>query len=1130
MAIRAVRAAKDYQEAAHGLAKQLETCIGDSSGSVEYVLQTLFPLLSTVVAEICATKPENPSMFLALWLLERCCAPASCLEDLRQWAKTSAVENPIHVAQPQEGDPAETAGAPTQMGTIEIKPPPKPRPSAEAESILLGPKTRKLYPLMQRQTSSASVTSDGCSFCAPGFPEEAMYCSSCGRKRPGAQDDSRRISWNVAGRVAKPGEADNRERRVSIWLDSDAANVSKGDGAGEGAGHESDDDDEEEGASSAHSDSDCEDLATTSSPLQQLPADRRRPSSDPRKRRFTVAVGQCQVDPPPMTELLELLRGVAMFKEYTEGDLQRIANISTCVKFDADEIVAHCGLAPEALHVVVGGVAGVAVPQLIGRLGRGEAFGEEALNLGGASLQQVTANTGLICLRVTASDFKTLGIKHGLKKCDAVKMARWSGSKASPTHPFDKSSNDDNTLCPATGRRIMRDYRQTKADRDMITTALMSNKVLSEVMQLTEEQFDMITESVYLIDLPKDEVLIRKGDRGTALFVVQEGLLDVHLDERMCGEFKIRSADSFGELALLYDTPRMATITSTRDCKIWVLVRQDFRAVMRMNYRARIEKYLRLMENIPCFESIRQEGKVHMLAGALEECFFLEGEDVCVQGEDRGLFFIIYEGECEVLRDGERVRMMQKGDWLGEQQVMSNIAAEDTVRVISGAATILGLDNSSWLVLRRAIYEMRAQQQRRTSASGSNSQPTEGRDGGEADRHRGRGADTTENYAEEFLKKRMSRMQSRSAATHFARRSVACSADPSRLEDHEGSPQRMSRVGALGEGAFGSVVLMQDRITKKMFALKALFKEQVKTENMCQCVRNERTMMMLLDSDFITRVYRTYQDSKHYFFVLEAVLGGELFEIYGNNNFFGKIQHAMFYIACVILGLQHMHSKRVIYRDLKLENCLLSETGYLKLTDLGIAKLVIGRTYTVCGTADYFAPETLRQTGHNRAADWWACGVLLFIMMSGRSPFDAPEVTQIYKNIMKGFSKVIFPPAIPSDITDVIKSLCRKKPEERLTMQKGGVDNLKAMPFFTSFDWDALGSQQMCPPFTPGCGEVHKAATRQLSKVVEFDPAVVREWDGTSDSPKVGRPRREWSDFNSVDTEPLSPISPMALD
>merc|ERR1712139_74034 len=97
-------------------------------------------------------------------------------------------------------------------------------------------------------------------------------------------------------------------------------------------------------------------------------------------------------------------------------------------------------------------------------------------------------------------------------------------------------------------------------------------------------------------------------------------------------------------------------------------------------------------------------------------------------------------------------------------------------------------------------------------------------------------------------------------------------------------------------------------------------------------------------------------------------------------------------------GLQCMHDSKIIWRDLKLENCLLTSTGQVKLADMGIAKVVLGKTYTVCGTADYFAPETLRQRGHNRAVDWWALGVLVFVMMAGYSPFNVEDdVMATYK-------------------------------------------------------------------------------------------------------------------------------------
>merc|ERR1712194_180212 len=116
-------------------------------------------------------------------------------------------------------------------------------------------------------------------------------------------------------------------------------------------------------------------------------------------------------------------------------------------------------------------------------------------------------------------------------------------------------------------------------------------------------------------------------------------------------------------------------------------------------------------------------------------------------------------------------------------------------------------------------------------------------------------------------------------------------------------------------------------------------KEHITREGMGQNVQNERNILMMLDSDFIVRLFQTYQDGDFIMFMLEPVLGGELFDIYQENDLWGKMPEARFYFACVTLALEHMHKKRVVYRDLKLENCIMDEKGYLKLTDMGIAKV-----------------------------------------------------------------------------------------------------------------------------------------------------------------------------------------------
>jgi len=343
--------------------------------------------------------------------------------------------------------------------------------------------------------------------------------------------------------------------------------------------------------------------------------------------------------------------------------------------------------------------------------------------------------------------------------------------------------------------------------------------------------------------------------------------------------------------------------------------------------------------------------------------------------------------------------------------------------------------------------------------------------------------------ADDYLHRRLSRNVRQRCKEQLSSPKGASSAVTEPLANFE-------QMGLLGEGSFGTVYLLRDKNTESMFALKGLCKKHITSENMENTVKNERSTMILFDSDFIVRLYKTYQDSKYIYLMLEAALGGELFDVYTNHDLFGKIEVARFYICCITMGLAHMHLNRVIYRDLKLENCLLDCKGYCKLTDMGIAKVVIGKTYTVCGTADYFAPETLRQVGHNRAVDWWALGVLLFIMLAGRSPFDAPEVSQIYKNIIKGFSKVKIPHSFPSDVIDVIKSLCRKKPEERVTMQKGGVDNFKEMPFFNAISWDNVTDLKQEPPFMPPKFDTARIAGKKAENPFQVDVHNVQEWDG----------------------------------
>mmetsp|Transcript_94349 Transcript_94349/g.177577 ORF Transcript_94349/g.177577 Transcript_94349/m.177577 type:complete len:1103 (-) Transcript_94349:191-3499(-) len=1063
--MRAARAAKDINSSTDGLEKHLEDVVSlESNGSsLDYILQTLLPLLKIVFSELCAAKPENPSAFLAVWLLEQCGCPVSIIADLRSWISTA--EN---VANPSKEN---------GIAEVMVKRPSIP-PNPEKES----PKKTAL----KKDVNGKPPSPNGETSKAPKDDSSPKS----GFKKPrtaGFAGDVKEDDKD--GEEEEKKEEEPGRRRLSFWSKTEEE---------EAASEKSDDD--EDDLNDADKDDALERLRGAN-PEGQGGDHSHRTSCmagkfGDRRRRFTVAITSTDIPKPPRELMNQLLRNVPLFKELPQNDINAIIGIIRCRKFEADENVINFGGASEDLHIVVEGVGKVAVPQQMGMVRHGDFFGEQSLRLVGAtnSTQVVAQGGPVTTISINSQDFKDLPLstKHYVDRNghSSDKVAR--NVRGDMDHIDRQHKVKEGGLCEASGLPIVEKYVKSDEDREIIITALKNNRVLGEVLTLSEDQLHLLSDAMHLVCLPAHETLYKKGDRGTALFIVQEGLLSVTLDDAMAGEFKIRVGDSFGELSLLYDAPRPATMTALRECKLFVLPRYEFRLVIRMSHSQRVVQYAELIMKVPCLQGMVDETNADLMAGALEEISFLEHEEVCVEGEDAGLLFIVWEGECDVLEGEKVVRKLKKGEWIGEEQLIKHIKATETVIVATESATILALDTHSLHTVVKASGEVKKVNQKegekqltpsaaRASCSSRTSlcaMPF---------------LDHTDKQkvADDYLQRRLSR------AGHRRDMKKQESLDPKdKAHDLKHDFDDLEQVGPLGEGSFGTVYLLVDKASRRPYALKGLCKKHITREMLEHIVKNERSTMILLDSDFIVRLHKTYQDSNYIYLLLEAALGGEVFDIYTNYDLFGKISHAKFYIACVTMALQHMHLKRVIYRDLKLENCLLDCRGYLKLTDLGIAKVVIGKTYTVCGTADYFAPETLKQVGHNRAVDWWACGVLLFIMCAGRSPFDAPEVQTIYKNIIKGFSKVKFPKSFPSDLIDCIKSLCRKKPEERVTMQKGGVDNFKEMPFFSSFSWDNLAKHEMEPPFQPPATDYDRIRTKKVSNdfVVQFDE--LQDWDG----------------------------------
>jgi serine/threonine protein kinase len=277
-------------------------------------------------------------------------------------------------------------------------------------------------------------------------------------------------------------------------------------------------------------------------------------------------------------------------------------------------------------------------------------------------------------------------------------------------------------------------------------------------------------------------------------------------------------------------------------------------------------------------------------------------------------------------------------------------------------------------------------------------------------------------------------------------------------------------LAMLGSGTFGRVKLVKHKTTGQVYALKILQKEQIVAYKQQQNVMNERNVMMMVDHPFILKLTATFKDADCLYMLLELVQGGELFTLLANQPD-GKLSSvsARFYAACVTSALECLHSKNVLYRDLKPENMLIDAEGYIKVVDMGFAKVVTTRTYTLCGTPEYLAPEIVLGKGHHKGVDYWAVGILIFEMLCGYSPFaDHRNNDQmvICKNIVK--AKLKFPKELKDKAAkDLITKLLEREPSARLGCLKGGAEDIRRHVWFTGLNWDALLAKRIRAPWKP---------------------------------------------------------------
>ncbi|KPJ01908.1 PREDICTED: cAMP-dependent protein kinase catalytic subunit alpha-like [Papilio xuthus] len=283
-------------------------------------------------------------------------------------------------------------------------------------------------------------------------------------------------------------------------------------------------------------------------------------------------------------------------------------------------------------------------------------------------------------------------------------------------------------------------------------------------------------------------------------------------------------------------------------------------------------------------------------------------------------------------------------------------------------------------------------------------------------------------------------------------------------EKYKGKCDDYDIIKNIGSGAYGEVYLVRNKNTLHYHAMKVVEKAAgVETKTVTNLIA-EKQILQAVRFPFIVALDEAFKDNVYLYFIFPLMFGGELFEILQS---FGSFSDALakFYASQVILALEYLHHCNIIHRDIKPENILIASNGYLRVCDFGIAKVCSKKTYSLCGTPEYLAPEVISSKAYSFPVDWWAVGILIYEMLSGYPPFYDSQPAKIYDKILEGHYKC--PKTINTDCRNLLKSLLQLNPSKRIGSFKNGAFDIKIHPWFNGVSWNSILQQSVEPPYMP---------------------------------------------------------------
>ncbi|CCI41941.1 unnamed protein product [Albugo candida] len=592
-----------------------------------------------------------------------------------------------------------------------------------------------------------------------------------------------------------------------------------------------------------------------------------------------------------------------------------------------------------------------------------------------------------------------------------------------------------------------------RVDDHAIPKSLTEMEVLEKITtgnwlfrHLTQRQKADIYAVMERIEVSKGQIVIQQGDAGDRFYIVESGQYQVSVQNDKIAsvvhtykesmEQEARHA-SFGELALMHDAPRTSSVTALSSGALWAI---DCRAFRRVFMKAPTPVLIQTLQNVDILKTVSY-ARLECLANNLTEVIFQDGEYVIRQGDVGNTFYVIKEGtvSCTIVeedaitkkKESRQVLRLKENQYFGERALLKEVPR---------AANVISVGRTKLLQIARREFEQ---------ILGSLQEMID------SDSRQREARDVFESAVKQLRQVHRQPHESSIASIdmqEFRFRYLLQNNGWNYLAVYQQQPQR------------------RRYITVQVFALKLISIEK-KAE-----FSNNMAMHRALRSrtPLITKIQKTWKDSCGFYVYFDAVVVGTLSTVIGENYLPEDIARA--YAAQALLALEYMHNAGYVYRNLSVNNILVDTDGYLRFYDLHLMKKLSddARTYTICGTAEYMAPEMVSACGHNTSVDIWALGVLTFEMLCGETPFavtshemsDNDITMAVYSKISRHCKKDLGFPR--DDLTpqaqDLIRILLDPIAQSRfgcqgqISVEKGG-SVIRAHPWFNAIDWVQLAAE-----------------------------------------------------------------------